>query len=327
MGANRQAVESAERALALATALGDVGLELVAKNYLGYAFYALGDYRRAITVLGDIVAALEGDLMRKRFGLHGPLSVFSRTWLAMCLAEVGAFAEGVARGEQAAQIAHEADHQYSLALAHWGLGHSYFRSGELDNAIPVFERADRLCQDWRFLILHPLSASYLGAAFVLSGRLADAVPLLERAVEQAAAMGNMFSHSLEIGWLGEAYLAAGRRDDATTLAGRAMDIAVNQEERGHQAWSLRLLGEIASQGDRSEMAAAEGNYGRALALADELGMRPLVANCHLSLGKLYRRMGQGQQAQEHLTTATTMYREMDMRFWLEQAEAEMREVT
>jgi hypothetical protein len=50
----------------------------------------------------------------------------------------------------------------------------------------------------------------------------------------------------------------------------------------------------------------------------------LIAHCHLGLGKLYRCTGQREQAREHLTTATTMYREMDMRFWLEQAEAEIR---
>jgi hypothetical protein len=49
----------------------------------------------------------------------------------------------------------------------------------------------------------------------------------------------------------------------------------------------------------------------------------LVAHCHLGLGTLYRRTGKREQAQEHLATATTMYREMDMRFWLEQAQAEM----
>jgi hypothetical protein len=54
-------------------------------------------------------------------------------------------------------------------------------------------------------------------------------------------------------------------------------------------------------------------------------MRPLVAHCHLGLGKLYRRTDKREQAQEHLTTATPMYREMDMRFWLEQAEAELRQ--
>jgi hypothetical protein len=55
-------------------------------------------------------------------------------------------------------------------------------------------------------------------------------------------------------------------------------------------------------------------------------MRPPVAHCHLGLGKLYRRTGQRQEAQEHLTTATTMYCEMDMRFWREKGEAEMLEL-
>jgi hypothetical protein len=52
-------------------------------------------------------------------------------------------------------------------------------------------------------------------------------------------------------------------------------------------------------------------------------MRPLVAHCHLGLGKLYRQTGKRQEAQEHLTIATTMYREMGMRVWLEHAEAEI----
>jgi hypothetical protein len=46
-------------------------------------------------------------------------------------------------------------------------------------------------------------------------------------------------------------------------------------------------------------------------------MRPLVAHCHLGLGKLYRRSGKGREADEHLRTATTMYREMGMTYWLE----------
>ena len=53
-------------------------------------------------------------------------------------------------------------------------------------------------------------------------------------------------------------------------------------------------------------------------------MRPLVAHCHLGLGTLYRRTGKREQAHEHLTTAATMYREMDMRFWLEKAETELK---
>jgi hypothetical protein len=88
---------------------------------------------------------------------------------------------------------------------------------------------------------------------------------------------------------------------------------------------LHLLGDIATHPDRFDAASGEAHYRQALALAEPRSMRPLVAHCHLGLGKLYRRTGQREQAREHLTIATTMYREMDMRFWLEQAEAEMKE--
>jgi tetratricopeptide (TPR) repeat protein len=68
---------------------------------------------------------------------------------------------------------------------------------------------------------------------------------------------------------------------------------------------------------------AEAHYRAALGLAAERGMRPLIAHCHLGLGKLYRRTGQREQARKHLATATTMYREMGMTYWLEQAEMQM----
>jgi hypothetical protein len=103
---------------------------------------------------------------------------------------------------------------------------------------------------------------------------------------------------------------------------RALDLAHRQKERGNEAWVLRLLGEIAAQTDPSDLASAQEHYGQALARAAELGMRPLVAHCHFGLGKLYRRTGDRAKAEEHLTTTATMYRQMSMRFWLEQAEAE-----
>jgi hypothetical protein len=95
-------------------------------------------------------------------------------------------------------------------------------------------------------------------------------------------------------------------------------------QRGFLAHARHLLGEIATHPDRFEAETGEARYHNALALAEPRGMRPLVAHCHLGLGRLFRRTGKHeQQAQEHLTTATTMYREMDMRFWLAQAAAEM----
>src|SRR5262245_11561714 len=112
--------------------------------------------------------------------------------------------------------------------------------------------------------------------------------------------------------MGRACLLLGRLDEARRLG----DLAIEYSPRhpGFAAHALHLLGDIATHPDRFDGETGEAHYRHALTLAGELGMRPLVAHCHLGLGKLYRRTGKLQDAQEHLTTATTMYREMDMRF-------------
>jgi tetratricopeptide (TPR) repeat protein len=132
--------------------------------------------------------------------------------------------------------------------------------------------------------------------------------------------------AMQLAWLGEACLLEGRLDDALERAEQAVSLARRHQERSHEAWGLRLLGEIASRRDRPAGEKAEGYYRNALVLAGELGMRPLVAHCHVHLGRLFRKTDQQAQARQHLTTAATMYREMDMRFWLDQAEAELREL-
>jgi tetratricopeptide (TPR) repeat protein len=113
-------------------------------------------------------------------------------------------------------------------------------------------------------------------------------------------------------------------DAASDRARQALDLTRERGERGYEAYALRLLGEIATSADRPDLEAGHGLYEQARGLATALGMRPLVAHCHLGLGKLSLQTGSRQEAQEHLATATAMYREMDMRFWLEQAEAERR---
>jgi hypothetical protein len=52
-------------------------------------------------------------------------------------------------------------------------------------------------------------------------------------------------------------------------------------------------------------------------------MRPLAAHCHLGLGKVFLRTGASEQAQKHIATATTIYRNLGMTHWLEQPEAEL----
>ena len=117
-------------------------------------------------------------------------------------------------------------------------------------------------------------------------------------------------------YLGGALLRAHRHADAFECARDGLAVACERGQRGFEAWALRLLGDIASDSPGT-VESADGHYRQAMGLADHLGMRPLVAHCHAGLARLYGRTGKQQQADEHLATATMMYREMDMTYWLE----------
>ncbi|MGI8423529.1 MAG: AAA family ATPase [Chloroflexota bacterium] len=324
LGDHDRVVASNRRALTIATSLGDFALEAAANFALGLAWHGLGEYPRAIGSLERNVASLQGERMYGRFGTAGVTSVLSIMALAWCHAELGAFAAGTTSGEEALRIANARDDKLSLMFADLGVGQLYLVQGDLARAIPRLEHGLTICQTWDIPSWLPWLASRLGAAYTLAGRVAEGLPLLEQSVEQAASMGWKADASSLAARLSEAYLEAGRAQDASALAARAIDLAVEHRGRGDQAWALRLCGEIASRRDAPDLDQTEDQYRRALVLAEELGMRPLLAHCHLGLGKLYRRVGDRAKAEEHLTTAAAMYREMDMRFWLGHAETEMK---
>jgi tetratricopeptide (TPR) repeat protein len=121
-------------------------------------------------------------------------------------------------------------------------------------------------------------------------------------------------------------MLAGRLEEAQTLAERALAIAREHQERGNQAYALRLLGDIAAQREPPESDQAGEYYRQALALAEELGMCPLQAHCHRGLGTLYATIGQQEQARTELSAAIVLYRAMDMTFWLPQTEAALAQV-
>jgi tetratricopeptide (TPR) repeat protein len=326
MGAYDQSIASAQRALALATAGGEVVLGGLANQYLGFAYQFQGDSRRAIDCLGQSTAALAGAPRRERFGAVLLPAVHSRAYLAWCHAELGTFTEGRVLGDEGLRIAETVAHPSSLMVASWGIGLLALRQGDLSRALPLLEQAVGRCQDADLLLYFPWMAAALGAAYTLSGRVTEALPLLMQAMEQAIATEMVVYQALCSLPLGEAHLLAGHLEEAHTLAEHALALASAHQERGHQAYALRLLGEIAAQREPPEHDQSESSYRQALALAEELGMRPLVAHCHLGLGTLYAATGQREQARTALTAAITLYRAMDMTFWLPQTEAALARV-
>jgi tetratricopeptide (TPR) repeat protein len=193
--------------------------------------------------------------------------------------------------------------------------------GDLNKAIPMLVRSLDICRNAQVPIYLYWVTAELGYAYLFSSRVTEALPLLEHAVNQSARGPRDLLYRC---WLSEAYLFTSQREKAMEVARGAQDLARNKKERGNEAWILRLLGEIVAREDPLDIGKAENHYGQALALAEELGMRPLIAHCHVGLGKLYRRIGNTQQARKHLTDGVAMMREMEMGLWLEKAEAELK---
>jgi len=140
------------------------------------------------------------------------------------------------------------------------------------------------------------------------------------------AMRYMLDHALRVAWLSEAYLLAGRLDEAYTQAQYTLEFSRAHQERGHEAYALRLLSEFHAHHHPPEVEPAETHYRQALTLAEALGMRPLQAHCHRGLGTLYSQIGWVECAHAELTMAIHLYRTMEMTFWLPQAEAALAQV-
>jgi tetratricopeptide (TPR) repeat protein len=315
-GRPEQAVESGEKALRLAASCGELPLEIAARHYLGLAYYAVGRYRQAIGVFGQTMAMLTGELRFQRLGLAQPPAVTSRAYMVWCLSETGAFDRGIAIGNEAVQIAESLNHPRSLLTVYRSIGSLYLRQGDLSKAIPVLQQGLRLGREQRSNLYSATFATYLGYTLALQGRGAESLQLLERAATHIASIKVVAEHALRVAWLSEGYLLAGRLDEAVMQAKQAHELARSHQERGTEAWVLRLLGMLAFSRGPSGFSEAEGYYRQAFTLATELGMRPLVAHCHLGLGTLYNQLFRVEQAQAELTMALNMYRDLRMPFWV-----------
>jgi tetratricopeptide (TPR) repeat protein len=311
-------IEWGTEALVLADDIDHAGLRAVTCMYLGYAWLGLGDYQQAARFMRSNVERLTGDLVRVHWGTAVLPSAISREVLARCLAELGEFEEGLGHAEAAILLA-EAHHPATLGQVSYGLGYVHLRRGEVASAIRALERGLSSTRQWNTSLLVPYLASALGEGYLMAGRLAEALPLLEEGAASARV-----ARSLRVARLAEGYLRAGRLVEAMETAQRALGFARAAKERGYEAWTLYLLGEIAAGHDPSSVGAAERDYRQAISIATELRMRPLLARCHLGLGALENRAARRSQAREHLSLAASGFQEMKMGYWLDKANAELR---
>jgi tetratricopeptide (TPR) repeat protein len=148
---------------------------------------------------------------------------------------------------------------------------------------------------------------------------------MEKADAQSKLIGRKAAWALRLTWLGQASLLGRQIGKAREQAQRAMALARDAGERGYEAWTRKLLGDV-TQEESSKPSEALNHYAASMALATELAIRPLRAHIHFSLGRLHRRENRIEKARTELSLALTSYRSMEMPFWLSKAEAALTEL-
>ena len=320
LGELDEALATGTRALEIAGRLGDLRLRILATSYLEQAHYYRGEYEHVVELATDNLAALPADWVHEYFGMAAPASVYARAWLVMSLAELGRFAEAAKYEAEAIRLAEPTQHAYTVGWAHFAASMLHLLKGDWAKARSLIEHWIAVLRTGNVALQLPWAVASSAWALAQLGEASEALNRLregEQLLERQAARGIVGHRGWAYHAVGRACLLLGRLDEARRLGDRAVESSRRQP--GFAAHALHLLGDIATHPDRFDAESGAAHYREALALAERHGMRPLVAHCHLGLGKLYRRTGKREHARENLATATTMYREMDMGFWLEQA--------
>ena len=311
------------RSLEIAGRLGDLRLRILATSFLGHAHFCRGEYTRAVELATANLAALPPDWVHELLGNAQPPAVNDRSRLIVCLAHLGRFAEALPHEAELIRLAEAIPHGYSRAVAYHGASQLHFIKGDWAKAHALIERqiealrTANIADDLPHALCYSARAlAHVGDASTALSRLREGERLLaDQAPRRKTGTGFIYVA------LGRACLDLGLLDEAQRLADRAAAPALTRVDV--VPYCLKLLGDIAIHPDRFDAERGEAHYRASLALAEPRGMRPLVAYCHLGLGTLYARVGKPEHAREYLAAAASMFRDMDMRFWLAQADSEL----
>ena len=316
-GDNRGALESGSQAVALNEAAGDRISRIHAHVNLGTICVSVGAHRRAVGLLSRALELLHPDLEGDRLGRTLYPAVNARGEVARSQAELGDFHAADAILREATRIADALAHATTSLVLKLDACHVYLCRGDFAGAIPVLEGCLEAFSAAGFPTWSSAAAGQLGYARAMVGRPAEGIPLLRKALD-VSARGRRTREATLLAYLAEALLLAEDTGGAANAADQAVALSRERFERGTEARALYLLGRIGAARRRRDQ--AESYLASAMTLAQELGLRPVLAQCRLSLGALLRRAGNAEAAAAHLTGAVAMFRDLDMPYWLAQAE-------
>jgi class 3 adenylate cyclase/tetratricopeptide (TPR) repeat protein len=322
LGEVDDAIVSGTRGLSIARAREDGELRILTTSFLVQAHHYRSDFEQTVKLARENLATAAPNIALERAGGgHVLVAVRDRAFLVSSLAHLGRFDEAAADAAIAMRLAVPTRHALTIGLAHYGAEPLHLVRGDWATAQSVLE--DHIATARTGNVFLQLPGVIAASAWALAQlgdfeRAANRLREGEQLLKAHEANGLALHHGWGYYALGRAALIMDRPEESCRLSRRALK--PSSAPNGFAAYTLHLLGDIWAQPGHLKADRAEAHYREALKQAETRRMRPLVAHCHLGLGKLYRRTGDGAKAEEHLTTARAMYREMDMGFYLAQAD-------
>jgi class 3 adenylate cyclase/tetratricopeptide (TPR) repeat protein len=279
LGHPNEALEAAEKALALANEVNDHELRILVSSYVGHAYFALGNYKRAVDIERRILDEIAAEPIERRFGLPLPGHVMFRCWLVWALSRLGAFENVDKVWAELSSLITVLDHPLSHTVAQYTHGLSLVQRGAYEEGALVLERALELCEKWGLPAWFPVIGACLGYAYSMTARTDRGLEFLRRAVQRSREFHLMEHHALEVAWLAEACLAAGLVEEATSWSDEAIRIARLQKGRGNEAYALWVRAKVAVRVGDVDHHAMGTWIETSLAIAEECGLAPVTAKC------------------------------------------------
>src|SRR2546421_5056115 len=332
-GDNDAAEFVGRQALEIAHQCRDVELLVFSHHNLGQTLVSVAQHARALEFLERANELLDEDVARTAAGGDAqfgaarglgatPLLIMRRTtryWMSKAETALGHFERALTWADANHREMRElgpASDALTIILTTLSVGVPQVARGELDVAIPMLDRALTAARNAGLGPYSAEAASHLGQAYAIAGRHDEALAVLEAPMEPDFNNHQPPSYSLRLSRLAEAYWRAGRMADAARAATAALHASRTRKERGAEAATVWVVAEVAAVGAPAERRAARQHYAAAIALAERLGLEPLVAHGRLGLARLLDRDGHRTEARKNAAVALTLYRGMAMLRWI-----------
>jgi predicted ATPase/DNA-binding CsgD family transcriptional regulator len=236
--------------------------------------------------------------------------VFAENALAHTLLAFGEFGPALAHAYEGQRIATEIEHQQWKVAICYCLGQAYSLLLAPASAISALEAGLALAQELSSAFWIATLSATLARAYVLNSDLAAAQATLQAVMAAEQHPRNIAERTIALAW-GELLLAQGTPGTALHIAEQLMASATGSlPDRPAQPIPhlLKLKGEaLLALGKPQEAAPALEEARRG---AQERHARPLLWTIHRSLGHVYRLLRRNEQAQQELTAAQLLIKEL-----------------